>query len=213
MNAFKLTSLFTLIFLIPTSLSLASGLPNPRVAYTADSSLELDHITIDSKVFYSPGMLRREEDVGGLKRVFIMRDDLKRAWILLPDDKTYFELNSYQAKRVKNDLLDSLRDKSLIGAEEIDGVKIKKYEIVAIQPDGTKFDGLMWLTDKGIPIKVEATEMETGFAVPYKRELKNLKIKKIKRSLFEVPADYAPIAQEKQKKLLVREVMRQMTMR
>jgi len=159
-------------------------------------------------------MLRREENSEGVERVFILREDLHQAWVLMPQDKIYLELNWHQAKRVNNDLLDYLKSKELIEEVEIQGHKIKKYEIVAIQPDGTKFDGHLWLTEQGIPVKIDAFDRSTGFIISYKRKLTNIKIvKKLKPHLFEIPADYTPIVHEKQKRLLVREMLDQMRIR
>jgi len=202
------------LLVLVTTPSFALKLPQPQVSYTSESTLEMDHGTIHSRIFYRPDMLRREDNIGGLERVFIMREDLRQAWVLMPQDKTYLELNWHQAKRLNNDLLDHLKSKELVEEVDIQGHKIRKYEIVAIQPDGTKFDGLLWLTEEGIPVKIDAGDRSTGFIIPYKRQLKKLKIvKKLKANLFEIPSDYTPIVQEKQKRLLVREMLDQMRIR
>ena len=73
---------------------------------------------------------------------------------------------------------------TLLGKEKINGRKTEKWRFSASRPDGKKVESLQWYDP--------ALKMVIREALPggYVRELRNIKIKKQKKSLFRVPKDY-----------------------
>jgi len=161
------------------------------VEYSADEYMEAEGMTMHSKVYHSRGKMRKEMDAGGMKQIMINRMDKKLTWMLMPEEKMYMEMKMGEPRQQKEpDLEDYKVDYTVLGDEVVNGINTTKSKVVVTDPQGHKFEGLMWEAKEGILVKMDATGKAEGRNVRMKIELKNIKITNQDPKLFEIPAGY-----------------------
>ena len=158
--------------------------PEPKVDYSADSTMETEGgMTMKSRVYYSPGKQRME--MGGKDgSVTIMRRDKKVMWQLMGD--MYMEMPMNQSE----DPHDMDVQMTTVGEETVNGIKTTKSKVIATKKDGSKFGGFFWTTKDGITIKMDLLSKEGDKKMRITQELTNLKVGKVDPKLFEIPPGY-----------------------
>lgn len=173
------------VLLVP-AVGWAAPPPEPKVDYSADSTMELeDGMTVKSRIYYTPGKQRTE--MGGADaNVTIMRRDKKVTWILMGD--MYME--SAMEPDDSHDPHDMDMQQTAVGEETVNGVKTTKSKVIATNKDGSKFGGFFWTTKDGITVKMDLLSKEGDKKMRMSQELTNLKIGKQDPKLFEIPPGY-----------------------
>jgi hypothetical protein len=172
------------------SAAVASAWEGPKVEYSADTTIETAEAAINGKVYAARNKERREYAQGGQNMAMIMRTDKKLAWMLIPEEKTYMEMDMSKGDR-GDDLSGWKIEQTVIGPETIDGIKTTKSKIVMTGPKGQKLAGFWWLTKEDIIVKMDAIAVDKGRKDRFKIENKNIKIGKQDPKLFEIPAGYS----------------------
>jgi len=186
--AIGITALVSLLLIaIP---AWAGGLPESRVEYSADSVMETEEATLRSKVYQSFRKKRIEQTVGGGRQVIILRQDKGVMWLLMPQERIYIE----QSVNESDDLEALEIETTIVGPDVIDGQPTTKYKTIARRPDGIKLGGFTWVTDHGIPVKIDLIAIEGGTKTRMKMELKNVAVVAQDPGLFEIPAGYQKMA-------------------
>jgi len=184
--AVSLTFLLTFV----TGHVYAERLKEVTVDYTADSVMEMDGMTVNSRVYHSGAMERMEQETDGASQIIILQSEKKLAWVLMPQMRMYMEL-TYDAIGAAaydpNDMDYSLVDE---GPDRVSGVKATRYAMSAVGKNGKKFKGYLWLTPENIMVRIEAESRSEGATERVTMELRNLRIGRVAPSLFEVPSDY-----------------------
>lgn len=180
----KLLRLFNLMLassLLLPAMSLAAPPPEPKVEYSADSTMETEGgMTMKSRIYYAPGKQRME--MGGADgNVTIIRRDKKVMWQLMGD--MYMEMPMSQSQ----DPHDMDVQMTTVGEETINGIKTTKSKVIATKKDGSKFGGFFWTTKDGITVKMDLLSKDGNEKMRMTQELTNLKIGKQDPKLFEVP--------------------------
>ena len=171
--------------LMPFAVSAAS-LPEPKVDYSADSTMETEGgMTMKSRTYYSPGKQRMEMGGAG-GNVTIIRRDKKVMWQLMGN--MYMEMSMDQLESPDLNSMDV--EQTVVGDETVNGVKTTKYKMIATKKDGSKFGGFFWTTKDGIPMKMDLLSKEGDKKMRIVSELTNLKVEKQNPALFEIPAGY-----------------------
>ena len=173
------------VVLVPLTVSAGSA-PEPRVDYSADSTMELDGgMTMKSHVSHTLGKERMEMGGAG-GSVTIIRKDKKVMWQLMGD--MYMEMPLDQSKAPDLSAMDV--EQTTVGDETINGIKTTKSKVIATKKDGSKFGGFFWTTKEGITVKMDLLSKEGDKKMRMASELTNLKIEKQDPALFEIPAGY-----------------------
>ena len=185
----KLLRSFNLVLasaLLVPAMSVAAPPPEPKVEYSADSTMEMEGgMTMKSRVYYSPGKQRTE--MGGAEgNITIMRRDKKVMWILMGN--MYME--SPMGKSDSHDPLDMDVQMTTVGEETINGIKTTKSKVIMTKKDGSKFGGFFWTTKDGITVKMDLLSKEGDKKMRMSQELTNLKVGKQDPKLFEIPPGY-----------------------
>jgi hypothetical protein len=185
----KLLRSFSLVLasaLLLPAMSVAAPPPEPKVEYSADSTMETEGgMTMKSRVYHAPGKQRIE--MGGADgNVSIIRKDKKVIWQLMGD--MYMEMPMNQAD--SQDPHDMDIQQTAVGEETVNGVKTTKYKVIATKKDGSKFGGFFWTTKDGITVKMDLLSKEGDKKMRMSQELTNLKIGKQDPKLFEIPPGY-----------------------
>ena len=170
--------------------SVASAWEGPKVEYSADSYFETADTVMQGKVYYSPGMERRESVHDGQQTIMIMRQDKKVVWMLMPESKTYNEMKIPEEGR-KDDLSNYEIETTTVGPETVNGIDTTKNKIIMVAPDGSKMGGFGWISKDGIMIKMDAIAVENGSKQRMKSELKELQVGRQDPALFEIPEGYS----------------------
>jgi hypothetical protein len=171
--------------LLPAA-SWAAPPPEPKVDYSAESTMEMEGgMTMKSRVYHSPGKQRSE--MGGADgMVSIIRKDKKVMWQLMGN--MYMEMS--MDRPGSEDPLDMDVQQTAVGDETVNGVKTTKFKVIATKKDGSKFGGFFWTTKDGITVKMDLLSKEGDKKMRVSSELTNLKIEKQDPKLFEIPPGY-----------------------
>ena len=173
------------VLLVPLTVGAGSA-PEPRVDYSADSTMEMDGgMTMKSHVSHTLGKERMEMGGAG-GSVTIIRKDKKVMWQLMGD--MYMEMPLDQSNASDLSAMDV--EQTTVGEETINGIKTTKSKVIATKKDGSKFGGFFWTTKDGITVKMDLLSKEGDKKMRMASELTNLKIEKQDPALFEIPAGY-----------------------
>jgi hypothetical protein len=171
----------------------AAAWEGPKVEYSADTSMEFAQGAIHGKVYGAPNKERREYAQSGQTMIMIMRADKKLAWMLMPEQKMYMELDMSKERRA-DDLRGWKIEQTTIGLETVNGMKTTKSKIAMTGPKGERLTGFWWLTKDDIVVKMDAVAVDKGRQERFKIENKNIKIGKQDPALFQVPAGYSKMS-------------------
>jgi outer membrane lipoprotein-sorting protein len=169
--------------------ALGASLPVPTVEYSADRQIETEKGTMTQKVYHAAGKERAEMQMGGMSSAMILRQDKKIAWMLMPAQKMYNEMDLGQARQNMGPVSPGENPEiTIAGKETVEGFETTKYKLVTADK---KYGGFMWFTAEGIAIKMDLLSREdAGKKSRMTMTLKNLKIGDQDDALFEVPAGY-----------------------
>jgi hypothetical protein len=189
MNCTARIFLTLFLFLAFCAPALSDRLPEPLVEYSAETMTRTEGRLSLGKVYHAPYMERKEERIAGRPQVVITRMDLGVVWILMPNEKTYVELPVRDAMGRSSDPAGLEYKYTTVGPEFVDGTLTTKSAMEATGPDGTMYEGYIWVTREGILVKM-VSGVRGGLGGEFYTELKRLKTGPQPRSLFNVPDGY-----------------------
>ena len=179
---------WSLLFLLFVTIHCwADAPPVPQVEFSAESVTESGGVILQEKIYYAPGMLRKELAVPHGKQIEITRLDKKVAWLLMTEEHIYLE--RALAAGGEGTQAGMNFEQTAVGEEPVNGIPTTKYKAVATQSDGRTLSGYVWSTKEGITVKMDLVSDGTP-ATHLVMEYKNLQIGKQTPSLFEIPSGY-----------------------
>ena len=141
-----------------------------KTSFSADAKLETEDMTVDTRVYYQPGMVRDEMTVGGEKMVTIHRFDLNKIWMVMGPGM-YMEMEVGKGGEQTPEI--TLISREIVGSETVNGMKTTKYKSLYETKDG-KFGGFTWYTEDNIAVKGFLVQQSRGEKQRIKFELMNL---------------------------------------
>lgn len=165
----------------------AATLPVPSVEYSADRLIETDAGSFTGKVYSAQNKERSETAMQGMQTVTILRRDRQLGWMLMPAQKMYQEMDFSQAQKQAGAAPQDQVEITEVGAESIEGFAATKYKM--LMKDGSA-GGFIWITQEGIPVKMDLLSKSGGEKTRITMTLKNLQIGAQDPQLFELPAGY-----------------------
>lgn len=165
----------------------ADTLPVPTVEYSADRIVESEAGTFDGKVYYAKDKERLETNMQGMQSVMILRRDQQLGWMLMPAQRMYQKLDLARAQQQSGSQSADTVTIEQVGADSIEGHEATKYKM--LMKDGSA-GGFIWITQEGIPVKMDMLSKSGGEKSRFTMTLKNLKIGSQDPQLFELPAGY-----------------------
>jgi hypothetical protein len=163
-------------------------LPTPTVAYSADRTMVTEAGTFTGKVHSSFGMERAEMTAGGMSSVMILRPDRNLAWMLMPTQRMYQEMEFAKARRQSGAGPTADVTITEAGSDLVEGQATTKYKL--LMKDGSA-GGFMWFTADGVAIKMDLLSKEGGRTSRMTVTLSNLEVGDQDAALFELPGDYS----------------------
>lgn len=157
-----------------------------QTSFSGDAVLETEDMTSTTRVYYQPGMVRDEMNMGDQQMVTIRRFDLQKVWTILGEGM-YMETAAEEANERAPEY--KLISRELIGPEIVNGMATIKYKSVYESPDG-KFGGFTWFTDDNIAVKGFMVSETNGEKQRIKFEFTSLERGPQADTLFVVPPGY-----------------------
>jgi hypothetical protein len=164
----------------------AALLGDASIAYSAERTVTVNGKSYTGMVFHTPGHDRHEQAIEGIDEVIILDADAKRGFLIVPG------LGSYVAFGFPP-LMAELDDASLrgtpVGRERVAGLDTTKYRIDHWAADGSHAEGHVWLSGKGVLVRIDGTVTRKNSSRPMAlhMELANLAIGPQDRRLFTLP--------------------------
>lgn len=149
--------------------------------------------TQSGKIYVKGKKMRQEITMGTQTHVSIIRGDKKVTWLLFPEQKTYMEVEYKEPEPVTASAIEEITKdrvhRRLVGKETVNGYLCDKYELV--YQDKSIGTQTVWISKKlGVMVKMEQTA--SGF--PMSMEFKNIAVKDVPDSVFEIPAGYSKMS-------------------
>lgn len=154
--------------------------------FSSDMVMTSQGQTQTSKIWSKEKKVRMESS--GQPGYTIMRMDKNVMWIVMPDEKSYMEMQYDPSKQPRTEeKVQGEVSRKLIGTETVNGRPSKKYEVTYTDTGKTERMYQWIATDINFPVKMAA--IDGSWVIDYK----NIKIGAQADSLFEVPADYQKV--------------------
>jgi hypothetical protein len=187
-------AIFALILTMTTAASAwAMTLGDAKTGFSADRTLVIDGKTYHGKMWTMPGKERHEQNLNGIPAAFVLHNDTPLGELVLPELHTVVEfllppeLHLFADPRLK---------RSPVGPESVNGIATTKYAIDETVPEGHG-TGFLWLSDNGIPMKLDGTFTRTSGRVAHLHwELTDVHLGTQPASLFETPHGFTKLPAE-----------------
>jgi hypothetical protein len=181
-------------WMVLLSLLLIAAAPSARprmlgdaaIGYSADRSVTVNGQTYRGMVFHMPGYDRHEQQIHGIAEVIILDAAAKRGYLILPMLKTYM---AFAFPQLMADLDEPALRRSPVGHETVNGIRTTKYRIDETAGNGTRARGFVWLSEKGILMRIAGTVTRPGRSKPMtiRMELAKLAVAPQDPALFRLP--------------------------
>lgn len=137
----------------------AADLLDAPVSFSATRTVTVDGKVYTGPMFHVPGRERHEQSLLGMQEVFILDDQQSAGVLVMPAIKTMVE---FPFPPLLTSLLDSSLAKSALGEEKVDDVPATKYRVEKTAPDGTRGEGFLWISRRGVLLKLAGTVTAPG---------------------------------------------------
>lgn len=162
-------------------------------SYNATRIMETKGGSFRFKEHKAPGKTSMEMNMGGMQGTAIIREDLQKAWFVLPDMGFYREMDMRQAAQQRADRMQVSKVEE-VGREEVNGFNSRKFKSRFKDSNG-KAEGFMWITDDGVPIKMDMLYTSRGMkGERMQMELADLQVRAQDASHFELPEGLEPLS-------------------
>lgn len=162
-------------------------IPAPQVEFSATQTIDSVPGPFISKIYSSGKKERQEARLGGKDVVTIIRHDKGVAWLLIPSQKRYQELNinDIQAISIQNPLTNKKAVK--VGQESVDN---RDAIIYKVQLENIDEPAYVWVSKEGITLKANIPEDKSKGLPKTMFKLDNIQVRQQEKSLFELPGNY-----------------------
>ena len=179
--------------ILATSPSPAATLSDAKVGFSADRLLVVNGKPYHGKMWNMPGKERHEQDVNGIPAAFVLRNDTPIGDLVLPKLHTTVEFVLPPELRL---FADPRLNRKPVGHETVNGIATTKYDVEVTVPEGHGA-GNLWLSDAGIPMKLDGTfTRASGRVATLHWELTRVHVGPQPASLFEPPAGFSKLPAE-----------------
>ncbi|HML11331.1 MAG TPA: hypothetical protein VK432_10765 [Stellaceae bacterium] len=189
MRDYLLAAVLTLIALPAVAMTLGEA----KIGFSADRTLVVDGKTYQGKIWTMPGAERHEQDLNGIPAAFLLHDGTPIADLVLPKLHTVVEFTLPPELHL---FADPRLTKKPVGRETLEGIATTKYAVDETVPEGHG-EGFLWLSDNGIPMKLDGSFTRTSGRVAHLHwELYNVKLGAQPTALFTAPHDFSKLPAE-----------------
>jgi hypothetical protein len=151
--------LLALIILSLAFSARAADLLDAPLSFSATRTVTVNGTSYVGPMFHVPGRERHEQSLFGMQEVFLLDDREGASTLVLPALKTMIE---FPFPPLLTALIDPALAKSAVGEEKVGNVVATKYRVEKVAPDGTRGEGFLWISRRGILLKLVATVTAPG---------------------------------------------------
>ena len=161
-------------------------------SYEATRVMETKDGTLRFAERKAPGKSMMEMNMGGMQGTVIIREDLGKSWFIMTSMGMYREMNMREAVQRQASAL-QVNEVEEVGRESVNGFPSRKFKTRFKDANG-KGAGFMWITDEGVPIKMDMIYKNRGMkGTRMKMELVDLKMQAQDPRHFELPEGVRPM--------------------
>jgi hypothetical protein len=171
----------------------AATLSDAKVGFSADRLLVVNGKPYQGKMWNMPGMERHEQALNGIPAAFVLRADTPIADLVLTELHTTVEFMLPPELRL---FADPRLVRHPVGHDSVAGFATTKYDVEVSVPEGHG-NGFLWLSDEGIPMKLEGSFTRTsGKVATLHWELSHVRVGPQPAALFQSPPGFAKLPPE-----------------
>ena len=142
----------------------ADSWPTPEAAYQATRVMDAGGMQMSGRLFHDRGKERWEVEMQGMTQVMILRPDLDKMFMLMPEMNMAMEMPFAFGANIPSPERHAGNEPEVVGQEVIAGEETTKYKFEG--DDGTgPYTVFYWLTDDGITLRTEGTSAQGSFAM------------------------------------------------
>jgi len=176
-------SAFSLALALFSGPAAAGSWPTPQAAYQATRVMSAGGIEMSGRLFHDHGKERWEVNMEGMTQVMIMRPDLEKMFMVMPDMNMAMEMPLASGGNMPTPDRYPGSEPEVVGEETIAGEQTTKYKVEGDEGTGP-YTVFFWMTDDGITMRTEGSSAEGSFAM----YLDGLQRGEQPADLFELPA-------------------------
>jgi hypothetical protein len=167
----------------------AGMLGDAAVPFRAERTVTVDGKTYAGPLFHTPGHQRHEQDMFGMREVFLLDTKTAQGILMLPSVHTYLEF-PFPPLLADLDSPDLVR--SPVGEETVSGVKTTKYRIDHVAGDGSRAQGYLWVSRPGVLMKFDlsVTRAHGGKPMAIGMQLSHVQTGAVDPALFALPEGF-----------------------
>ncbi|MEH6518764.1 MAG: hypothetical protein V7742_18960 [Halioglobus sp.] len=164
-----------------------------EVSYDGTRLMEFQGNKVSATERRAPGKMYSEVQVGGMTSGVILREDLKKSYILMPS------MGFYREESLEGGMLQASNGMEFskiekVGPETINGHPSTKYKTRFKDNEG-KGAGMIWVTDSGVPIKMDMIYSSSQFkGERISMQFTELNLREQDPAYFELPANLKPMS-------------------
>ena len=147
------------VALIAAAPARATGLLDAAVSFSAMRTVMVNGKPYTGPMFHIPGHERHEQVLLGMQEVFLLDDVQQAGQVVLPALKTMIE---FPFPPLLAALTDPAMRKDAVGEEKVGDIAATKYRVGKTAPDGTRGDGFLWISRRGVLLKMAGTVTAPG---------------------------------------------------
>lgn len=180
--------LFTVFALSIAGSAWAAVLTPPQSGYSATRIVNAGGNEISGKVYAQDQNERWEMTVQGMRQISILQHKSGRAYLYMPDMNMAMSVNTADAAKYGVSEIFTGIEAEEAGTDVVNGEQTTRYRIAANEQNRNT-ETMVWLTDDGIPVKVEGSSPQG----PFSMTLEDLKRGPQDASLFKLPDGVTPM--------------------
>ncbi len=163
-----------------------------NVSYDGTRLMEFQGQQMEMTERRAPQKLYTEMFVGDMTVGIILREDLKKSYTLMPSMGFYREVSMEEGMTQAANGMEFI-DIEKLGSDDINGHASTRYAVSFRDNEGSG-DGLLWVTDTGVPIKMDMTySNKDAQGQRMVMQFTQLNLREQDPKYFEVPSDLKPM--------------------
>jgi hypothetical protein len=171
----------------------AATLGEAKIGFSADRTLTVDGKIYHGRMWTMPGMERHEQNLNGIPAAFVLHSDTPIGDLVLPGLHTVVQFTLPPELHL---FADPRLTRHPVGHETINGIATTKFAVDATVPEGHG-EGFLWLSDSGIPMKLDGSfTRASGRVAKLRWELSHVQLGPQPGALFEAPHGFSKLPAE-----------------
>lgn len=162
----KILAIIAVVLTYLAQPAMAAEWPQPNAAYSAQRVMDGDGAQLTGQLYHDHGKERWVSNMGGMEQVRIMRPDLGKLFMYMPQMNMAMEMplgDDFQFGPPPADY-DGPVPRAM-GREQISGEATTMYRTEVNDPQDGLFVVTSWVTDDGIVMRMEGKGARGGFAM------------------------------------------------